>query len=75
VSPPGAPCRAGSGGSALSTAAALLRRKADEWRALGAEHCADDEPVRLIYLVLEATLREVAEALEVASTDVSRSGG
>lgn len=44
----------------------MLRRKADEWRSLGHEHCDDGDPIRMFYVAIEVALRETAEALEVA---------
>lgn len=43
----------------------MLRRKAEEWRALGLEHCGDGDPVRMFYVAIEVALRETAEALEI----------
>jgi hypothetical protein len=41
-----------------------LRRKAAEYGALGEEHTAPDDPLRLAYEVVEIALREVADAVE-----------
>lgn len=49
----------------------MLRRKADEWKAIGEEHCAEDDPVRLFYTAIEISLRETANALEIALTEAA----
>jgi hypothetical protein len=49
----------------VTLAADLLRRKADEYRALGEEHCSPGDLTQLVfYTAIEAVLREVADALE-----------
>jgi hypothetical protein len=50
--------------SALIVAADYLRRKADEYRALGQEHCTPGDPALVFYTTIEAVLRELAEAIE-----------
>lgn len=47
------------------TAADHLRRKADEYRALGEEHTLEGDPMRFAYAVVELSLRELATAIEV----------
>lgn len=44
----------------------MLRRKADEWRALGEEHTDDGDVVRMFYVAIEVALRTTAEAVDVA---------
>ena len=46
------------------TAADLLNRKADEWKALGEESTEQGDPMRLFYVAIEVALRETAKALE-----------
>ena len=41
-----------------------MRRKADEWKALGEETTLDSDPARLFYVAIEVALRETADALE-----------
>ena len=43
----------------------FLKRRADEYRALGEEHAEGAE--RMPYLLVELTLRAVADALEKAA--------
>jgi len=45
-------------------AAEFLRRKADEYRALSEEHTVAGDNERAVWVVVEVTLRELAEALE-----------
>jgi hypothetical protein len=52
----------------LKSAADLLRRKADEYRALGEEHAANKAEL-VPYKLVEIALREVASALEVEERD------
>lgn len=49
----------------MKSAAELLRRKADDYRALGQEHAVDARD-RAVYELVELTLRELADALEEA---------
>lgn len=42
----------------------MLRRKAVEWRAIGEEHCDENDPIRFFYRAIEFSLREVANALD-----------
>jgi hypothetical protein len=51
----------------LTSAAELLRRKADDYRALGQEHASDPRD-RAVYELVELTLRELADALEDAES-------
>lgn len=48
---------------------ARLRRRADEYRALGEEHCAPGDPAVAIYVACEVALRELADALERADDE------
>ena len=45
--------------------AELLRRKADDYAALGEEHTSDPRD-RAVYELVELTLKELADALEEA---------
>ena len=48
------------------TAPELLRRRADDYRALGEEHaCSERE--RVVYELVELVLRELADVLEEAT--------
>lgn len=55
----------------MSEAAEMLRRKADEWRAIGEEHCAEDDVARLFYTAIEVALRETANALELVAREAA----
>jgi hypothetical protein len=46
------------------SAAELLIRKADEWKALGEELTDAETPPRSFYMAIEVCLREIAEALD-----------
>ena len=49
----------------MPSVAELLRRKADDYRALGEEHASDPRD-RAIYELVELALKEIADALEEA---------
>jgi hypothetical protein len=51
------------------TAADHLRRRADEYQALGEEHTTGDDPMRFAYAVVELALRELAMALETEQVE------
>lgn len=53
----------------MTTAAEILRRKADDYRALGEEHTTDPRD-RAVYELVELTLREIADALESAEREL-----
>jgi hypothetical protein len=53
----------------MERAAERLRRKADEYQAIGEEHTRKGETERYIYIALELALREVAAALEEEDAD------
>lgn len=55
----------------MTSAADLLRRKADDYRALAGEHAATAGE-KVPYRLLELTLREVADALEQAEIERER---
>jgi hypothetical protein len=48
----------------LTSVAERLRRKADDYRALGQEHSNQESPERFAYEVLELVLRELAVVVD-----------
>ena len=46
------------------TAQAYLQKAAAAWRALGEEYTTETDPARLMYVLIELVLLELAEALE-----------
>jgi hypothetical protein len=46
------------------TAAEILERRADEFKAIGQEQTSEGDGSRQVYLVVELVLREVALALD-----------
>lgn len=53
----------------MTSAAEKLRRKADDYKALGEEH-ADVESAKVAYQLVEITLREVALVLEELEAEI-----
>lgn len=49
----------------MKSAAELLRRRADDYRALGEEHATDPRD-KAVYELVELALKEIADALEEA---------
>jgi hypothetical protein len=58
-------------GAPHSALARRIHRKADEWRALGEESTAADDPARFWYVAIEALLREVADAVEAEELEAA----
>lgn len=53
------------------SAAEILERKADEWKAIGQETTEESDPMRFFYVAVEVALREVARALEQEMVEVA----
>lgn len=54
----------------MKSAAELLRRKADDYRALGEEHASDPRD-KAVYELVELTLKELADVLDEVEQEVA----